>query len=57
MLLLPKFMGGFSGVMVDAINYQSFFLITAALGLPALLLVWLAARCVDPDPKIKQESL
>ncbi|MDQ7074331.1 MAG: MFS transporter [Gammaproteobacteria bacterium] len=56
MLLLPKFMGGFSGVLVDEVNYQVFFLITAALGLPALLLVWLAARWV-PEPKIKREAL
>ncbi|MCV6590574.1 MAG: MFS transporter [Marinobacterium sp.] len=44
MLLLPKFMGGFSGVTVDAIGYPLFFISTAALGLPVLLLVIAAAR-------------
>lgn len=44
MLLLPKFIGGFSGVMVDELDYSSFFLLTAAMGLPVLLLVALAWR-------------
>lgn len=44
MLLLPKFLGGFSGVMVDSIGYERFFTLTALLGLPVLLLVWLAGR-------------
>ncbi|HSO07559.1 MAG TPA: MFS transporter, partial [Pelomicrobium sp.] len=44
MLLLPKFLAGFSGVMVDQFGYAAFFTGTAILGLPVLLLVWLAAR-------------
>jgi PAT family beta-lactamase induction signal transducer AmpG len=44
MLLLPKFLGGFSGVIVDNVGYQQFFTLTALMGLPVLLLVWLAAR-------------
>jgi PAT family beta-lactamase induction signal transducer AmpG len=44
MLLLPKFLAGFSGVAVDASGYASFFVGTALLGLPVLLLVWLASR-------------
>lgn len=44
MLLLPKFLAGFSGVAVEAVGYSSFFMGTAALGLPVLLLVALAAR-------------
>jgi PAT family beta-lactamase induction signal transducer AmpG len=44
MLLLPKFLGGYSGSIVDAIGYQNFFLITALMGLPVLLLIWLATR-------------
>ena len=44
MLLLPKFLAGFSGVAVDAAGYVWFFAGTAALGLPVLLLVWLASR-------------
>jgi len=53
MLLFPKFIGGFSGVMVDSIGYSGFFMVTAAMGLPVLLLVLLAWRytpaTVEPD--------
>lgn len=44
MLLLPKFIGGFSGLTVDYIGYPLFFIGTAALGLPVLLLIVLADR-------------
>ena len=44
MLLLPKFLGGFSGITVDAIGYPAFFIGTALLGLPVLLLIVFAAR-------------
>ena len=44
MLLLPKFLGGFSGVIVDRIGYEQFFTLTALMGVPVLLLVWLAGR-------------
>ncbi|HHH13898.1 MAG TPA: MFS transporter [Thiolapillus brandeum] len=46
MLLFPKFIGGFSGVMVEQLGYPGFFLLTAAMGLPVLLLVALAWRLV-----------
>ena len=48
MLLLPKFVAGFSGDFVNAHGYAGFFQATAWLGVPVLLLVWLAAR-VRPD--------
>ncbi len=44
MTLFPKLLGGYSGTIVDTIGYSSFFLITAALGIPVLLLVYLAGR-------------
>ncbi len=48
MLLLPKFLGGFSGVVVDNLGYAPFFLITASLGIPVLVLVVLAMRYLPP---------
>ena len=42
MTLLPKLLGGYSGSMVDAVGYSNFFAVTALMGLPVLLLVWLA---------------
>jgi PAT family beta-lactamase induction signal transducer AmpG len=50
MLLLPKFLAGFSGWVVDQVGYGWFFTGTAMLGLPVLLLVWLAARVSGPLP-------
>ena len=47
MLLLPKFIAGFSGEFVDAWGWASFFSGTAAIGVPVLLLVWLASRNVN----------
>jgi PAT family beta-lactamase induction signal transducer AmpG len=44
MLLLPKFLAGYSGAAVDAFGYAPFFVATACLGLPVLILVWLAMR-------------
>lgn len=48
MLLLPKFVAGFSGDYVNAFGYANFFLSTALLGLPVLVLVWLASRIQTP---------
>jgi PAT family beta-lactamase induction signal transducer AmpG len=50
MLLAPKYIAGWSGWAVDHFGYVSFFVGTAALGLPVLLLVWLAARAQRTAP-------
>src|SRR6478672_2683359 len=44
MLLLPKWLAGFSGRYVDAFGYTNFFTATALLGLPVLILVVFASR-------------
>jgi MFS transporter, PAT family, beta-lactamase induction signal transducer AmpG len=44
MLLLPKFLAGYSGKYVDAFGYSNFFTATALLGVPVLLLIWLAPK-------------
>ena len=44
MTLIPKSLGGYSGSMVDAIGYPSFFLFTAILGLPVLVLIIVVAK-------------
>ena len=41
MLLAPKWLAGFSGVFVDTFGYQAFFISTAIIGVPVLLLIWL----------------
>ena len=44
MLLLPKFTGGFSGQWVEQMGYSTFFIMTALMGIPALLLIIVLAR-------------
>ncbi|MDR2853299.1 MAG: MFS transporter [Burkholderiaceae bacterium] len=52
MLLLPKFIAGFSGDFVKAFDYPAFFVGTALLGVPVLVLVALAARVRRADPPV-----
>jgi len=44
MLLLPKILAGFSGLAVDTYGYPAFFVGTALLGVPVLILLLLNAR-------------
>ena len=56
MLLLPKFIAGYSGVYVDRFGYDSFFTATAVIGLPVLVLVWLASRIESPSSPRKTDA-
>lgn len=47
MTLLPKILGGYSGSMVDAAGYANFFIFTALIGVPVMLLIVIAARRFD----------
>lgn len=49
MTLLPKTIGGYSGAIVQQIDYTGFFLFTAVLGVPILLLVWWTDRVLFRD--------
>ncbi|WP_137918257.1 AmpG family muropeptide MFS transporter [Hydrogenophaga sp. 2FB] len=51
MLLAPKWLAGYSGAFVDAYDYPTFFIATACLGVPVLLLIWLATRWAPVDTK------
>ncbi|OOZ37411.1 AmpG family muropeptide MFS transporter [Solemya velesiana gill symbiont] len=42
MTLFPKLLGGYSGSIVDAVGYDTFFVITTLLGLPVIYLVYRA---------------
>ena len=53
MTLPGKFIGGFSGVVVDAAGYPSFFLYASVLGVPAIMLVCLLIY-LDRSGKFKQ---
>jgi PAT family beta-lactamase induction signal transducer AmpG len=56
MLLLPKLIAGGSGVFVERYGYENFFTVTALLGVPVLVLVWLARNVsmYDRDKITKQ---
>lgn len=47
MTLLPKILGGYSGTIVESIGYQNFFLSTALMGIPVLVLIVLANKRFD----------
>ncbi|WP_291126542.1 AmpG family muropeptide MFS transporter [Hydrogenophaga sp.] len=51
MLLAPKWLAGYSGAFVDAYDYPTFFIATACLGVPVLVLIWLATRLAPVDGK------
>ena len=53
MLLLPKYLAGWSGWAVDSFGYVNFFIGTALLGAPVLLLVWLAGRPAAPPGAVR----
>lgn len=44
MTLFPKLIGGYSGTVVSSYGYETFFLMTAVMGLPVLVLIWFAGR-------------
>uniref|UniRef100_A0A486XT95 AmpG permease n=1 Tax=Rheinheimera sp. BAL341 TaxID=1708203 RepID=A0A486XT95_9GAMM len=51
MLLLPKFVGGFSGSWVEQLGYSPFFIMTALMGIPALVLIVLVEK-----QRLKQQN-
>ena len=54
MTLLPKILGGYGGTLVDMMGYHQFFLATALMGLPVLLvIVWANGKLTLNDVAIK----
>ncbi|BAP43590.1 AmpG family muropeptide MFS transporter [Pseudomonas sp. 21LCFQ02] len=57
MLLLPRLIGGYSGVMVEKFGYHNFFLITALLGVPTLIMIILQwSRELRQKPAVTLEK-
>ncbi len=56
MTLLPKTLGGYSGSMVDNIGYTNFFLFTALLGIPVLLLIWLRWNKIEAYTRLDDQK-
>lgn len=49
MLIIPKFIAGFSGTYVDAFGYINFFIATSLIGIPVLILITLVAKYAPPN--------
>lgn len=47
MTLSPKILGGYSGSIVEATDYPTFFMITCLLGVPVLFLVYLVGKYIN----------
>lgn len=56
MLLPAKFIGGFSGDVVDAMGFIPFFLYAAALGLPAIMLILYLMKHPVAPPKMAENG-
>ncbi len=54
--LAGKFLGGFSGIVVDTYSYVHFFIITGLLGIPAILLVLFLMSRETREVPVKQAS-
>ncbi len=52
MLLLPRLIGGYSGVMVESLGYAHFFLATALMGIPTLILILIQWRRDKRQPQV-----
>jgi len=63
MTLFPKVLGGYSGTIVDNMGYPFFFAFTFAIGIPILVLVYLADKYIvigdndDDDDLIRANPL
>lgn len=49
MLLLPKFVAGYSGSMVNNIGYEYFFVVTAVIGIPVIFIIFWVQRLMSAD--------
>ena len=56
MLLFPKFIAGFSGLYVDTFGYNIFFLTTALIGMPVLLLIYAVDKNAKPSTEASSEA-
>ncbi len=44
MTFLPRFLGGYSGALVNKVGWVSYFFASAGLGIPVLLLLYFAEK-------------
>lgn len=49
MTLFPKLIGGYSGTMVSTWGYENFFLLTAIMGIPVLILIRMVQQIIENE--------
>lgn len=49
MTLFPRLIGGYSGEISMAWGYTGFFILTAAMGIPVLILIWMVKDIVEVE--------
>jgi PAT family beta-lactamase induction signal transducer AmpG len=47
MTLIPKALAGYSGTMVESVGYVTFFIFASTIGLPILMLVYMANKKLE----------
>ncbi|MCH8498478.1 MAG: AmpG family muropeptide MFS transporter [Marinobacter sp.] len=57
MTLPGQFAAGFTGVLAEKVDWVNFFLITAATGIPAIILAAVLIRVAHPDKPIRPQTL
>nr|WP_243431987.1 MFS transporter [Aliamphritea spongicola] len=56
MTLLPKLLGGYSGSIVSSIGYSQFFVVTALLGLPVIVLILMARKRLQIKEPVRESG-
>jgi len=49
MLIVPKWLAGFSGMFVDHFGYQQFFVFTAIIGMPVFILIYFVEQFASKE--------
>jgi PAT family beta-lactamase induction signal transducer AmpG len=49
MLIVPKWLAGFSGMFVDHFGYQQFFVFTAIIGMPVFILIYFVEKFASKE--------
>jgi PAT family beta-lactamase induction signal transducer AmpG len=56
MTLPAKFIGGYSGLVVESFGYPMFFVYVSALGIPAILAVAYLLKTSNTRPSLKAKA-
>ncbi|MGB1360824.1 MAG: AmpG family muropeptide MFS transporter [Alphaproteobacteria bacterium] len=49
MMVIPKFLAGYSGVVVENVGYTSFWIMTAMAGIPAIVFILMGTKLINSN--------